>query len=178
MLEDLQDIAVDQPRGFGPFVFGYRRETVQMHIDKIRSSLPLEIKQASNLTRESERLVEQAREDAAKTMDGARIEASRIVEEAKAEAERVLAAAKLEQERMLGENEILKIAKATADEIRSSADRDSAAMRRGAEDYAYSVLGKLETVVGRVMTTIDKGKDEIRPQPELAVVPSREKARV
>lgn len=147
MLEDLQDLAVDQPRGLGPLVWGYSREAVQMHIDKIRSSLPLELKQAANLTRESERLVEQSREDAAKTMEGARKEADRLVEEAKAEVERLLATAKLEQERMLNENEILKLAKSQADEIRSSADKDSAAMRRGAEDYAYSVLGKLETVV-------------------------------
>lgn len=178
MLEDLEVVAIEKPRPFGPITFGYRPDEVQMQIAKIRASMPLEIKQAANLTRESERVVEQAREDAAKTLEGAQREAERIVADARNQAELVMNQARLEQERMLSESEILKIAKSQADEIRQNADREASAMRRGAEDYAYLVLGKLESGVGKIMETIDKSKGEIRPEPELAVVQPREKVKV
>lgn len=178
MLEDLEEITVDRPKSLGPLLWGYSKDEVQMQIAKIRASMPLEIKQAANLTRESERVVEQAREDAQKTIEGAQREAERILAEAKQQGELSLNQAKLEQERMLSENEIIKIAKAQADEIRSEADREASNMRRGAEDYAYMVLTKLESGVGNIMSTIDKSKAEIRPVAELAVVQPREKVKV
>ena len=53
MLEDLENTAVDRTKRFGPFVTGYNPDEVHMQIHKIRASLPLELKQAANLNRES-----------------------------------------------------------------------------------------------------------------------------
>ena len=178
MLEDLEATAVDAPKGFGPLLWNYNRDEVQMQIHKIRASLPLEMTQAANLTRESERVIEQAREDASKTIEGAKKESERLIEEAKKEIERLMHEAKLQQERLLAENEILKLAKAQADEIRGEADEEACALRRGAEDYAYSVLSQLESLVGKVATTIDRGKSEIRPSQDLALVQPKEKVKV
>lgn len=182
MLELLHETAVEKPRTLiGPLVFGLDKEEVAMQIAKIRASLPSEVKQAANLTRESERIVETAREDADQTRTNAEREAQRVIEEAKAEAERLLEAARLEQQRMVGESEILKIAKAQSEEIRVAADREAVTLRRGAEDYAFDVLSRLEGVVGKAMTAIEKGKSEMNrngeptPAPVAAV---RERARV
>ena len=182
MLEDLEELAVDRPKQFGPITWGVNKDEIQMQIAKVRASLPGEVKQAQTLTREAERHVNQAREEAEKIIDGSKKEGERMIAESHKEAERIVHEARLQQERMLAENEILKLAKAQADEIRTSADRDSSALRRGSEDYAYNVLNQLESVVAKVMTTIDRGKAEIRPSslPESAVVPARdrEKAKV
>lgn len=179
MLEDLEEVAVERPRQFGPIAWGLDKEEIQMQIHKVRASLPGEVKQAQTLTREAERHMSQAREEAEKVVEGAKREAERMVAEAHKEAERIAHEARLQQERMLAENEILKLAKAQADEIRTAADRESSALRRGSEDYAYNVLSQLESVVTKVMTTIDRGKAEIKPTslPETAVVPSRDRDR-
>jgi hypothetical protein len=176
LLDDLSDLAVERPRFFGPIAFGVNREEVAMQIAKVRASLPNELKAAVATVRESDRIVETAREDATMTMDSARKESERIVAEAKAEAERLIEQARLQQQSMVHESEILKLSKAQSEEIRNAADRDAAQMRRGAEKYAYDVLTQLETVVGKVMTTIDLGKQEIGPR-DLAVVLPREKVR-
>jgi len=74
--------------------------------------------------------------------------------------------ARLQQERMVSESEILKLSKAQSEEIRNAADRDSVQMRRGAEKYALDVLNQLEGVVGKVITTIERGKQDLS-RPEL-----------
>jgi hypothetical protein len=177
LLDELSDLTVERPKTFGPVTFGLNKEDIAMQIAKVRASLPNELKAAVATVRESDRIVETAREDANMTLDNAKKEAERIAVEARSEAERIVDQAKLQQERMLAESEILKLAKAQSEEIRNAADRDAMQMRRGAEKYAVDVLGQLEGVVGKVMTTIERGKQEMT-RPEPAILQQREKARV
>ncbi len=181
ILDQLHDLTVVQPKTvFGRVTYGLDKDEIAMQIAKVRASLPTEMKAAVATVRESERIVGSAREDASMTVENAKKEADRILAEAEREAHRILEQAKIQQERMIAESEILKLSKAQSEEIRSSADRDSVQMRRGAEQYAFDVLCQLETVVGKVMTTIDRGKAEMQPQkpesPQLAQ--PRERVRV
>lgn len=179
MLDQLQDLAVEKPRTV-PLLgvtWGFNKDEIAMQISKIRASLPSEVKQAATVTRESERIVESAKDDAQAVVDAAKREAERVLIEAKQESERIVEQGRIEQQRMLADSEILKLAKAQSEEIRNSADRDATQMRRGAEQYALDVLNQLEGVVGKVMTSIDRGKAEITP-PETAVVPMREKIKL
>ena len=170
MLEQLNEL-IEKPKQIGPMTWGLNREDITMQIAKIRASLPNELKSAAQTVRESERIVESAREDASMTVDSARKERDRILAEGRAEAERIVEAARIQQERMISESEILKLAKAQSEEIRTTADRDAIQVRRGAEKYAHDVLSQLEGVVGKVMTTIERGKSEMdRPTAETAVV--------
>lgn len=179
MLEQLHEIAVDRPRQFLGLTWKYDPDDVSQQILKIRASLPQEIKQAANISRESERIVETARDDASATIEGARREADRLIEEAKQEVFRLIEQGRIQQERLLLDSEILKLAKAQSEEIRNQAERDAAALRRGGENYAYDVLSQLEGVVGKVMTTIERGKAEIhREDSKPALAGPREKARV
>jgi cell division septum initiation protein DivIVA len=181
LLEDLKKLIEDTP-SLGPITWGLDRDEIGMQIAKIRASLPQELKAAVSTVRESERIIDTAREDATMTLENARKEAERILAEAKADADRVLEQARLQQERMVADSEILKLSKAQSEEIRNSADRDAVQMRRGAEKYAYDVLSQLEGVVGKVMTTIERGKQEMhRPEPAPNNTPervAREKTRV
>lgn len=176
MLENLNDLVDKRPKYFGPLCWGMNRDEVVMQIAKIRASLPQEVKQAATVTRESERIVETAREDANLTLEKAQREGERLLTETRAEIERLIEQAKIEQQRLVAENEILKIAKAQAEEVRNEANRDALQMRRGAEDYAHELLTQLERVVGKIMATVENGKQEIRPStPEHAVVPARDR---
>ena len=178
MLEDLHELAVNKPRQFGPLFWGLDRDEISMQIAKVRASLPSELKQAVQTVRDSERIVDSAREDANMTVESARKESERLISEANLEAQRILDQAKIQQERMLSESEILKLSKAQSEEIRNSAERDANQMRRGAEKYAYDVLTQLEGVVGKVINTIDRGKAELRPSDNKAVAMVREKIKM
>lgn len=160
LLDHLAEL-VDKPKSFAGLTWGFNKDEISMQIAKVKASVPTEMKQAAQTVRESERIVDTAREDATMTLEGARKEAERVLTEAKAEAERIVEQAKLQQERMVHESEILKLAKAQSEEIRGSADRDAVQMRRGAEGYAHEVLVQLESVVGRALQTIERGKTEI-----------------
>jgi len=182
LLDDLGKMIEETP-AWGPITWRLDRDEISMQISKIRASLPQELKAAVSTVRESERIIDTAREDATMTLEASRKEGERVIAEARQEAERLLEQAKLEQQRMLAESEILKLSKAQSEEIRNAADREAVQMRRGAEKYAFDVLSQLEGVVGKVMTTIERGKQEMTPReanannntPERV---QREKARV
>jgi myosin heavy subunit len=179
MLEQLNDLAVERPRTRFGLTVGLNKDEIAMQIAKIRASLPQELKQAVARVRESERLVDSAKEDAGVVLDNARKEAERLLNEARKESESIVEQARLQQDRMVADSEVLKLAKTQGEEIRSTAERESTIMRRGAEKYAYDVLVQLEGVVGKVVTTIDKGKQDLERVPEpLAIPREREKVRL
>ncbi|HEY0867860.1 MAG TPA: hypothetical protein VGE01_10790 [Fimbriimonas sp.] len=170
ILDELKEMVVERPRYFGSIAWGLNREDITMQISKVKASLPQELKQAVSTVRESQRILEGAKEDANATIETSRKEADRIIAEAKKEAERIVDQAKIQQERMVSESEILKLSKAQSEEIRNAADRDAVQMRRGAEKYSIDVLSQLESVVGKVMTTIERGKQDLtRPENQTPV---------
>jgi cell division septum initiation protein DivIVA len=177
LLEELMQLIDDTPR-FGPVTWGLNRDEISMQISKIRASLPQELKAAVSTVRESDRILEAARQDANSTVGYAQSEAERIISEARKDAERIVEEARLQQERLVAESEILKLSKAQSDEIKSSADKDAVNLRRGAEKYAFDVLSQLESVVGKVATTIERSKQELQPpQPPVNHNPPRERVR-
>lgn len=177
LLEELNELAVERPRTIAGMTFGLDKDEIGMHIAKIRATLPQELKHAVAKVKESERMVDTAREDAGTVLNNARKEGERLISEARKEADRIVDQAKMHQDRLVSESEVLKLAKSQGEEIRNSAERESVIMRRGAEKYAYDVLVQLESVVGKVVTTIDRGKQDLERAPE-PVPAQRERVRV
>jgi len=159
-LEELAEM-LNRVKSFGPIAFGYHADELQMKVRQVRACMPKELKDAASLTRERQRMLQEAKTEADGLMEFAKREAQRLVDEAQSDAERISQQAKLQQEQLLSESEILRLAKSQSEEIRNSADRESAQMRRGAEQYAHDVLTNLESVVGRVLATIERGRAEI-----------------
>jgi len=176
LLDELKEM-IDKPKTFMGMTFGLPRDEIHMQILKVRASLPNDLKAAAATVRESDRIVESAKEDATMTLESARKEAARIIEESKAEGQRILEHARVQQERMVADSEVLKLSKAQSEEIRNAADRDAAEMRRGADRYAVEVLSRLEGVTAKVMAAIEQGKQAVE-RPDVAVVQPRERARV
>lgn len=160
LLENLRDLA-EKPKSFMGIAFGYNEQELVMQIEKIRATLPREVKDAASVTRESERIMETAKEDADKAIEQANGQADKILAEAKREAERLVEQARLQQEQMINDSEILKLAKAQADEVRHSAEREANQMRRGADRYAHDVLTNLENSVSRVLSQVERGRAEL-----------------
>lgn len=172
-LEELRE-HIESPRQFLGITFGLNKAECAVLIRRIHALLPEQVKQAAVITRESERIVDSAKEDATMTLERAKSEAARIVEEARREAEKIFQQAQAERDKMLNQNEILRLAKDQAEKVRGDAEQEAARLKRSADDYALDVLARLETSVSKVMGAIERGKSELQ-RPTQALVGAKPK---
>lgn len=167
---------IEDKKCIAGFMFPVKKEDLVFNIEKIKASIPREMKDAAMTNRESERILEDAEDEAGSLLERATEKANEIVRLAQQKSETMIAQAQLQQTQMVEESEVLRIAKAQADEIRSTTDRESREMRRGADQYALDVMNNLENVVGRVLHAVEKGRRELDDADVRAVVePGRER---
>ena len=165
---------VEEPKQFLGITFGLNKDECTTLLRRIENLLPEQVKKATAITRESERIVGSAKEDASLALERARAEAEKMIAEAKKEAGRIVDQAHADREKLIHESEILKLAKTHAGRTRADAETEAARLKRGADDYALDVLFRLESVVGKVMATIERGKSEMQ-RPTQPTLPSRPK---
>ena len=121
-------------------------------IDQMRVSIPEEVKKAQQVLGQRDRILAQAQEEAARTVQLAKeksdqmLERDALVENAKARAEQILQAAKTE-----------------ADGIRADAD-----------DYTLDVLTRLETEIAKSLTQVRNGINKLRSDKGLPVNPGND----
>ena len=149
LIDRLEDL-VETSRHFFNKAWGIDVEEFYILTNKIKASLPDDVRKATRLTKDSQRIV-----------DEARMEAESIVDRAKKESERLLKDAHTEVERMKDTHEVMRMVQAQAKEIVKHAEENAAGLRRGADDYALEVLTRLETEVSGVMRTIQKGREKL-----------------
>jgi len=118
--------------------------------NKIRASLPEDVKSAARVTRDADHILNDAKEQAAQINDQAKADAVKIIEEARSEAAR-----------MVDASEISRLAAAQAKEIIASAEEEARNTRAGADEYAREVLSDLEGFVAKVLNTITHGRDKL-----------------
>lgn len=169
-LEDLIDNGLFELWGRA---FGVRTEEFHMMINKIRASLPDEVRTATRLASDSDRIVAAAREEA-------RI----MVEHAREEAERILNDAKSQAARLVESSEINRLATGQAREIVAAAEASARETRRGSDEYAKEVLANLENFTTKLMGTIQRGREKLdqriqytRPNDEPILPAGREMGR-
>lgn len=160
LLDQLKE-QVEHVRSFAGLTIGFNRDDLIFQIEKVKASMPRDVRDAANLTRERERMLEEARAEAESTIAQAKREAETTISSAQNEAKRLIDEAKIAQERMVDESEVLKIAQAQADELRVSSEKLARQLRRGADDYAMDVLAKLEGTVNKVQVAIERGRTEL-----------------
>jgi cell division septum initiation protein DivIVA len=149
LLDRLEDL-VEGSRHFFNKAWGVDLEEFYILTNKIKASLPDDVRKATRLTKDSQRIV-----------DEARMEAEQVVERAKKEAERLVVDARSEAERLKDNHEIVRLATTQAKELLSQAEEGAAQMKRGADEYALDVLTRLENEVTGLMRTIQKGREKL-----------------
>ena len=151
LLDKLEDLIEDN-RLFELWgrAYGVRTEDFHMLINKIRASLPDEVRTATRLASDSDRIVAAAREEARIMVEHAREEASRTLEDAKAQASRLVES-----------SEISRLATSQAREIVSAAEASAREVRRGSDEYAKQVLSNLENFTTKLMGTIQRGQERL-----------------
>ncbi len=119
-------------------------------IDQLRVAVPEEVRQAKRVNQESERILEKAQE----------------------EADRIVARAQEQAAFLIEERELTRAAEVRSQEIVAEGHRDADEIRRGADEYAASVLVRLEGECVKALQSIRHGiemLDErrgVEPEPD------------
>ncbi len=119
-------------------------------IDELRVAVPEEVRAAKRINSEGERIIEKAQE----------------------EAERIVARAQEQAAFLIEERELTRAAEARSQEIIAEGHRDADDIRHGADEYAASVLVRLEGECVKALQSIRHGiemLDErrgVEPEPE------------
>jgi cell division septum initiation protein DivIVA len=116
------------------------REAIYDLLDQMRSTIPEEVKQARWIVKER----------------------TEMLAEAKREADRILAEAKDRAARVVSDEEIVKAAQREADHIMEDARARERDVRLGAEDYADEVLGTLEVNLGKFLSAVRRGREQLQ----------------
>jgi vacuolar-type H+-ATPase subunit H len=168
-LEELPEKAKHLP--FNTLV-GFDHEQFYYLVLKVRANLPDDMKKAQRVARDSERIVDEARDVAVQQLESGRVEASRLLEQAKTDSERTMELARAEANRivesarqqasaMIEKNEIMRMATGQAHELIRSAETESSEIRKGADDYAKDVLANLEAVMSQAISTVQRGRETL-----------------
>lgn len=104
-------------------------------LDQLRVAVPEEVRQAKRISEETERIVERAQE----------------------EAERILARAQEQAAFLIEERELTRAAEIRSSEIIADGEREAEEIRRGADEYAQSVLIQLEGECIKALQSIKRG---------------------
>jgi vacuolar-type H+-ATPase subunit H len=109
------------------------------YIDRLRATLPEEIRQARWIKKEKDRLLQEAQQ----------------------EAQKILEDVGREIDKRAGESEVFKQAEEQSREILRRAETMAREMRQGAIDYAEGILEKLEENLDTAINNIRLGRSEL-----------------
>ncbi|HZV78545.1 MAG TPA: hypothetical protein VFF60_02910 [Candidatus Binatus sp.] len=108
-------------------------------VEKLRSTLPDEVGRAKAVTKEKDRLIE----------------------DAKTQAAAMITQASTTKTQLLDDSEITRQANEKAAQIVAQAEAQARDVRRGAEEYADSVLASLDTSLGNALAAVHKGREQL-----------------
>lgn len=108
-------------------------------VEKLRSTLPDEVSRAKAVTKEKDRLIDDAKSQAAAMMSEASTTKTQLLSDA----------------------EITRQAQERAAQILSQAEAQAREVRRGADEYADGVLAGLDAALGNALAAVHKGREQL-----------------
>ena len=145
LLDELEELIEHRPLlvvgKLRPFrkVFFLDMDDVLDYTQQIRISLPQQIQRADQITREKDRIIAEARE-----------QADRMVTEAAGQAELTIRKAQDESRILVSNHEIVRQAQQEGARIVEQARKEGETIRQGALEYAKNILDKLNTSIHAV----------------------------
>lgn len=140
LLDEIEDIAeAGSGVPFSQKVMVDKLEVLEI-VNEIRIKLPDEIKQASWIKDERQRILAEAQEDA----------------------DNLLKDANYKLEEIIGEHEIIKLAEERADAILTKAKNNAKEIRIGAMEYADGLLDNTQEELKNVITLLNENRKELR----------------
>jgi vacuolar-type H+-ATPase subunit H len=138
----------------GPALGSYRL-LLDLHefgerIEQIIALLPKEVRRARRITREEQRIIQDAKDEARRLLEEARAEAEQLVAEAREEAERLVEASAIRQRALEQAEATIARAEETANDIREKS-----------YTYAHQVITNVETSLKRLTQSVEQDKDQL-----------------
>jgi len=109
-------------------------------LDRIRTTLPEEIRQARWIIQEREK----------------------VMAETKKEAGRIMEDVQKQMERRVEESEFVRVARERAEEIVEKAENVAREIRQGARDYADELLNEIEKRIEKIVSEVRDGRAELK----------------
>ena len=145
LIEELEVMGEAGEKWYTRFMPGFTGRTVldaEEFFDllhRLRSSLPEEMNVATQVSRERERILDEAHGERAKILDASREQAQLLI----------------------ASDEIARQAERRAEEIMDQARLDGEAIRAEAETWARGIVERLDNYVNRIAATIDKTRQAL-----------------
>lgn len=146
LLNELEQLIDEQKTVMG-LAWNFHPEDYHDITNKIRASLPEDVKKASRVTAESDKIVDGARETAEQTLEDATTEADEIIREARINAERHLREAEAEVNKMSLSAETL--SKKTVEEARVRAEKMLAEAHQSTEKKVADASHQAEIMLSQ-----------------------------
>jgi vacuolar-type H+-ATPase subunit H len=163
LLDELEELVEHRPlpwvRRARPFrkAFFLDVDDVLDYTHQIRASLPQQIQKADQITREKERILADARE-----------QADRMVTESAEQAELTIRKAQEESRLLVAGHEITRLSQQEGQRIIEQASQEAEAIRQGALEYARNILtnltGAVDNLAGhvaQVQQVVQKAHDDV-----------------
>ncbi|KAB2954453.1 ATPase [Heliorestis acidaminivorans] len=112
------------------------------YLDRIRTSLPEELRQAKWLTKERQRVIQEAEDECQRMIDETKSYVSKLA----------------------NESEVYRLAQTQSEEIIADAKREADELKMNACQYADDVLQQMEQLLNRAATTVREGRNELREE--------------
>ena len=145
LLNELERLIDEQKTVMG-IAWSFHPEDYHDITNKIRASLPEDVKRASRVTAESDKIVDGARETAEQTLEDATAEADEIIREARISAERVMRDTEAQVNKMNVSAEAL--SKQTVEEARIRAEKMLAEAHQQSEKKMADAKQQSEKMLG------------------------------
>lgn len=140
LLDRLEEMVQQAPRvPIGNRALVNPNEMLEL-VEKIRQSLPEEVRRADRLASETERVMEETRK----------------------EAERMIREAEEYAVKLVSESEVLKRAHAEAKKILEQAQQRAREVEEGADAYADGVLRNLQEALERTVRAVKQGRSQLQ----------------
>ncbi len=146
LLNELERLIDEQKTVMG-LAWNFHPEDYHDITNKIRASLPEDVKRASRVTAESDKIVDNARDTAEQTLEDATVEADEILREARINAERHLRETEAEVNKMNLTAETL--AKKTVEDARVRAEKMLADAHQSSEKKVTDATHQAETMLSQ-----------------------------
>ncbi len=139
LLDRIDALVANGSRNFSGSVIKLDAEELTGLLEDLRGAIADEIRQARQIVREK----------------------NTIIGEAQQEADAIREELELNIRTMIDENEITREAAGRAEELLEEAREKSDRIRRGADEYASDVLGKLEQYLDMTLATVREGQSRL-----------------
>lgn len=137
------------------------RQELLSIIKDINMLLPDEYQQVRFIKSQKVQIIEEATSLADELVNNARHEELRIIETAKAQETEILIDATNRAKELINEHEIMRHARAKAQELIHEAENRAEGIRSGSYEYAEEVMKRVELNISKILYTIKENIDEL-----------------